>query len=382
MALFFWLLSGCTGLLYIIWIACLCYGFRKQLHKPAHSYRKDSPIFTTVVIPARNEEHHIGRLLDSLNWQTVDHANFEVIIVDDHSEDGTAQVVADFAAKHPELNLLMIDAGDNTESPKKKAIEAAVGIAKGDLLITMDADGTVGPAWLGGMVSVFQHESVELAAGPVRMKPVRGAFEYMQAFEFLSLIGSGMAMAGLGEHILANGANLAFTRNAYQMSASATPLHKRASGDDIQMLMAVKKQHRGAIRFISDPNCFVNTRPQRSLWEFFQQRKRWASKAKSGYDAWNSVISLWVFFFNFLLIALPVAGFFVPECFLAALWLFVVRFLADIPFLYAVAGFARQRKLFWVYLPLQLLYPWYILFTALAGVYGTYRWKGRKFSKQ
>ena len=72
----------------------------------------------SVIIPARNEEGNIGQLLQALQEQTYPSASFEVIVVDDHSTDGTVNVVKQF----PAIKLLQLKE-DDINSYKKKAIE-------------------------------------------------------------------------------------------------------------------------------------------------------------------------------------------------------------------------------------------------------------------
>jgi len=59
----------------------------------------------TVIIPIRNEQDHIGKLLDDLVRQTLDHSRFEIIIVDGMSEDNTLQVIENYMTKLPNIRI-------------------------------------------------------------------------------------------------------------------------------------------------------------------------------------------------------------------------------------------------------------------------------------
>jgi len=382
MTMLFFLIASMPGLLYVAWIIFLYYGLKKTLNQQFSVVSKDKMPFVSVIIPARNEEQNIISLLNDLLVQDAGMMNFEVIVVDDHSEDRTATLVADFAAQHPELKLLLIAASNISSRPKKDAIRDAVAIAHGDLLLTTDADCRLGPSWISGMASNFKEQSIDFLAGPVIYFPLRNFFERMQALEFLSLIGSALAMAGLGKPIMSNGANLAFTRNAFYALNDGTTLHAKASGDDIELMMAVKKSNPSRIRFISHAACLVSTHPESGLVTLMQQRIRWASKAKSGYDAWNTITALWVFMYQCAIIVLCVVGFFFPMAWMAAGMLFIVKALADLPFLYAITKQFKQSALLWTYLPLQLLYPWYIVIVAVIALGGRYQWKNRRYRGQ
>src|SRR5436189_454863 len=77
-----------------------------------------SSILVSIIIPARNEEKNIGLLLQALQDQTYPKDLIEIIVVDDHSEDATAEIVIKF----PGVKLLKLE-NDTINSYKKKAIE-------------------------------------------------------------------------------------------------------------------------------------------------------------------------------------------------------------------------------------------------------------------
>src|SRR5436309_2696283 len=97
----------------------------------------------SVIIPARNEEANIGVLLQALQQQTYPRELFEVIVVDDHSEDDTVAVVKQFK----EVKLLSV-ASNNINSFKKKAIETGITAATNELIVTTDADCRAPADWL------------------------------------------------------------------------------------------------------------------------------------------------------------------------------------------------------------------------------------------
>ncbi len=89
----------------------------------------------SIIIPARNEEENIGTLLAALQQQTYPANLLEIIVVDDHSTDGTVKVVQQFSS----VRLLQLKE-DNINSYKKKAIETGIAAATGELIVTTDAD--------------------------------------------------------------------------------------------------------------------------------------------------------------------------------------------------------------------------------------------------
>ncbi|HRP43580.1 MAG TPA: glycosyltransferase, partial [Ginsengibacter sp.] len=105
----------------------------------------------SVIISARNEEKRIGKCLESLALQNYPPESFEIIVINDFSEDNTSQVVRSFSAGFPQLRLIELSDFVRKEdiwSYKKKAIETGISQAKGTLIITTDADCVMPRTWI------------------------------------------------------------------------------------------------------------------------------------------------------------------------------------------------------------------------------------------
>ena len=118
----------------------------------------------SIVVAARNEALHIGPCLSSLLGQTYPAGLFEIIVADDHSEDGTAEVVRSFSGQGVRLVR-------PAQPGKKQALQAGIEAASGLLIATVDADCVAPPAWLSAMVSYYEAHRPVLLAGPVTFFP-------------------------------------------------------------------------------------------------------------------------------------------------------------------------------------------------------------------
>ncbi|MBC7892980.1 MAG: glycosyltransferase, partial [Sphingobacteriaceae bacterium] len=107
----------------------------------------------SVIIPARNEADNLPALLADLATQT--YPNFEVIVADDSSSDGTAELAEGFDAPFRLRVLRLRD--ELTSSPKKRAICQALHLANGPLIVTTDGDCRVGPDWLRSLAQFHEH---------------------------------------------------------------------------------------------------------------------------------------------------------------------------------------------------------------------------------
>lgn len=164
----------------------------------------------TVVVPFRNEVDNLEALAECLNLQS--HPSFEVIFVDDHSDDGSHELMEGIA---PSFNFKHRIEKLELGSGKKKAIQYAIERSTGEIILTTDADCTMGKDWIETMLSSFVKDDVQLVIGPVMLKGDTW-WKKLQSIEFSALIGMTKVLADLKRPTMANGANLAFTRSAFE----------------------------------------------------------------------------------------------------------------------------------------------------------------------
>ena len=125
-----------TGFL-LLYGTLILYYFYHWLRTKEFSADNTPPIFISVVVAARNEEKNIGHLFKMFQEQTYPPQLFEVIIVDDFSTDKTQDIILDFLSDRYHVIRPGTEAAN---SSKKKALEAGVQRAKGDLIVITDAD--------------------------------------------------------------------------------------------------------------------------------------------------------------------------------------------------------------------------------------------------
>ena len=103
--------------------------FKRQVH--------DKPK-VSIILPARNEEEFIGRCLDSLIKQ--DYTNYEIIVINDSSEDTTNKIILEYAKKNPKI--ISVDARIKPDGWMGKNWACMEGYKKasGELLLFTDAD--------------------------------------------------------------------------------------------------------------------------------------------------------------------------------------------------------------------------------------------------
>ena len=209
--------------------------------------------FVSVVIAARDEAHRIVACLQRLAVQ--DYPNYEILVVDDGSRDGTPELVEDLAEGDGRLRLLKSAEGGS----KKAALALGIAAAEGEIIATTDADCLVGSGWLRGMVAECEDDVgmvigfSQIGSGGERTG-VRGSYE---TTDFLNLMACIWGSSGQGHPMAASGQNLLFRRRAFDDVGGYQSVLHRASGDDVLLMQMVRTQTRWNIRFCTDERTFA-----------------------------------------------------------------------------------------------------------------------------
>ena len=338
----------------------------------------------SIVIPARNEAANIEACIAGILVQNYPTHLFEVIVIDDFSEDETADIVASLALQHNNVRLLRLQdftKDENIIAYKKRAIEIAIEQANHAWIITTDADCSFTNNWLATYDAYIQEHDCVMVAAPVTYKNTGSFLSIFQALDFISLQGITAAAVASGSHTLCNGANLCYSKEAFESVGKFSGIDHLPSGDDMLLMHKMKQSFEGKIGYLYAADAVVTTAPSATLELFIQQRIRWSSKALGYQDKLIFWILLLVYLVNFSLLAyLPVT---LIQTGNINKWLLLIgcKTIIELPFMYGSAKFFKQQKLLVWFLFMQ---PFHILYTVVAGWFGTfgsYKWKGRTVTK-
>lgn len=357
---------------YVVFIVIAAFHFNKVQNT---SESVGPTPFISVVVAARNETKGIHLLLESLRHQDYPQSLWEGIIVDDHSDDNTTELVHDFIEEHGLRNITVVG---STGFGKKSALETGVETAKGKWILQTDADCIAGSSWISAMSGYMKRE-IRFISGPIRLIPGNSWFEQLQALEMLGLVtlGAGSMLAGFPN--MANGANMAYHRQTFLELGGFGNSRGVASGDDEFLVQSIHQAFPGSLTFAKNPEAIIETTTI-STWSGFQsQRVRWVSKAKSYINRSTNMIQLmaWLGFLAFpwwLMISMTnLSVLSVP------IGLFLVKLLADRWLMKSGTLFLQKPDwLRWLLL-LEVAYIPYVIWIGIRGNFSTeYVWKGRK----
>jgi len=333
--------------------------------------------FISIIIPARNEETNIGALLESITKQTYPKNMFEVIVVDDFSTDRTATIIQSFSHVRYFHLQEWIDEGF-ANSFKKKAISEAIQRAKGQIIVTTDADCLVGKNWLQSIAQAFKTFNCQALAGPVMFFPPKSVLEQFQVLDFVAMQGITAAVLSSKKGAMCNGANFAYTREAFHRVKGYEGIDHLASGDDMMLIDKFAKEFPDEVTYLKDKDAVVQTKAMTSFGGLLRQRIRWASKNKALSDRKIQGVLLFSWVLNALLVATFVSMFFIKDQWFFALLLLFIKSIAEFFFCKEIAEFFDRKKSLPFLFILQPLHILYMTFVGLLGLFNSYTWKQRK----
>ncbi|MHB1277234.1 MAG: glycosyltransferase [Bacteroidia bacterium] len=329
-----------------------------------------------ILIALRNEEKNLPLLFNSLEKQSYTH--FQVLFIDDHSEDASGDLITAYCQSHPYARSLVLP---NGTTGKKQALSFAMAQVQSTWILCTDADTSMGPDWVLSMMHCACKRKAVFVSGPVSMNEDGSWFSRWQALEFSGLIAIGAAGIFMDRPTMCNGANLLYRREAFIRVGGFGGNEKIASGDDQFLMHRIHEWYPGGIQFCMDKRAIVCTGTLNSKKQFVQQRLRWASKNGQFERKAVSTEMLGVWLVPVFLLLDIAVGFYDPLFFVAFIIFFFIKLLFERHFYKHVLPFFRQSALiknFWLS---EILHVVYVVGIGLLGKFVSYEWKGRKHAR-
>lgn len=252
-------------------------------HKPSSARFEKLP-FVSVIICARNESENIKKFLPSILTQK--YPDFEVLVVNDNSTDGTQKTLADLSVKFS--NLKVVDFKEEKISKgKKQVLEFGVSEAKGEYLVMTDADcKAASPFWLVGMVSGFSNNS-ELVLGVGMYEKKQGWLNKLIQLDTLFIITQYISFAIAGFPYMSVGRNVAYKKSLFYQIGGFKNHYDIASGDDDLLINEMSPSTK--INVVYNPSAQTISVPENSWGNFINQKSRHIS-AGMKYNKRNLII--------------------------------------------------------------------------------------------
>jgi cellulose synthase/poly-beta-1,6-N-acetylglucosamine synthase-like glycosyltransferase len=364
--------------LYILFIAQLIYGFNK-LESYEKTEKKPITAFS-IIVPFRNEEKNLPKLLKSISNLNYPVELLEIILVDDFSTDASERICINWRLANGLIESTLLENLRLSNSPKKDAISRAIPIVKNKWIITTDADCIVPKNWLQTLDNFIQNKQPEMVVGAVVYKTKNNWFHHFQQLDLMSLQGTTIGSFGLGKPFMCNGANFAYTKNLFQEIGGFSGINNTASGDDVLLLQKAIAYTKDKVCYLKNEDFIVKTKPINDFYELFMQRVRWASKTSNYQTNYPKLLAVIVLAMNVSLVVsfgLWYFGKFDLRLFAMAL---ILKYGVDYLLLYKTNRYLRNKALI-PPLASSLFYPIFSSFVGIYSLFGSFNWKGRKFNK-
>lgn len=356
--------------LYLIFAIAILIGWFKLKAQTSRNQSSEFKSFS-ILVAVRNEGQNITKLLQGIEQQNYPKDNYEIIIIDDHSEDDTLE-------KINTQNLSNLKIVSSNGEGKKQAIQTGLKFASKAYIIQTDADCSVDKDWIKSINAYLISHDVKLLIAPVIFKKEKSFFSKLQALDFMSLMVSTAGLAGIKQAIMANGANLIYPKSIINNISILKP--ELASGDDVFLLHHCKNIFgRKSVHFLKSHSATVETKASKNLKSFLNQRLRWASKAKFYKDKMTLAVGFLILSINLFLVACLFLSLMSSKHWSLFLILFISKAIIDFVLLLPILVFYKRISLL-IYFPLlSILYLFYTSFVGLMSQFASFEWKNRKY---
>lgn len=335
---------------------------------------KDPELAVSVLIAARNECQYIEGLVRDLFKQKYPSHLFEVIVIDDGSEDETLSICKNLEKEFPTLKVLSNQVGEG----KKAALQSGISKAKFDIIATIDADCHVPEFWLATMNDHWKPGRTKMLLAPIILMPTESAFHQIQSLEMHAIMGLTGGFASQGKPIMANGANLMYDKQSF-LEIGGFASSTNPSGDDVFTMLAMHEKWPDSVQFVPHFQAVVATAPQANFSSFWQQRKRWLSKKSAYSNPWVKGVAVLSYLANLAgfisLVALIIA--FGSYWTNLLMWVLFVKLLLDLALIRTVSRDIQPYCGISHVLFAEIFMVVYVTFLGIFGNVSTYVWKGR-----
>lgn len=341
-----------------------------------------SKIEFSVIIPFRNEGENLPSLLYSLSALKYPSSLFEILLINDESEDHSVEICMDFKMNNPELQVQIIANKRTSASPKKDAIATGIEVSKFEHIITTDADCEVPLYWLQIFNEILIESQSKLVAGPVGFQELnsKSLLANFEELDFMSLQAAGAGAFGINKAFMCNGANLCYNKAAFFEAEGFEGNDHVSSGDDVFLLQKFQEKN-FPVAYLKSHEADVLTTHHPNISSLISQRIRWAAKSSAYKSNFAKLTGIVVLLMNFCLaigILLAFAGLISYK---AVLICFLIKFYMDLVLISKWSNYFKKNNILKHFWWCSIIYPFFTSYVAIMSLFTGFEWKGRSFRK-
>lgn len=251
-----------------LFIAVYVYnGFKLELKKqPLYK----SNLKLSIIVAAKNEEQNIAALFNSLENLNYPKENYEVIFVDDNSDDNTHSLIQSRAVN--KTNYKLLKAEQKEFEGKKGALQIGIQNAQNNFIVITDADCKPEVNWLKSIASKLD-AGYDFVFGVAPIESGKKLIEKLSAFENFRNTFLTISAVGLNVPYSASARSFAFRKSSFQRAGGYSNTTETISGDD-DLLIREAVKNKMLIGTVIDPEAFVYSEAPKTFNEYLKQKKR------------------------------------------------------------------------------------------------------------
>lgn len=271
----------------------------------------------SVVISARNEYSNLEQFLPAILSQ--DYPEYEVLVVNDFSDDGTSELLQDMQKQYPQLRVFTLHQHLNFFKGKKFPLSLGIKSAANDYLLLTDADcKPKSKQWISEMMKHYDDE-VELVIGYGAYQKKKGLLNWLIRYETLKTALQYFSYALAGYPYMGTGRNLSYKRGLFYRVGGFTSHYQIASGDDDLFVNKVATPQNTRLAYNVESHTV--SKPKTSFSTWFTQKSRHLTTGKHYRQAHKWRLAAYAFTklliypaFAATLIVLPLGSLFYAAC--------------------------------------------------------------------
>lgn len=226
----------------------------------------------SVIVAARNEEDKIIDCLKALDNIEYPAGKLEIILVNDNSTDRTGEIINDFISGKDRFKTIVPGGSLGKLKGKTNALAHALKIAKGEIILTTDADCAPGRDWVKSIVSYFSKDVAMVLGFTTQSGDT--PFYGMQAMDFLYLQTVASGSANYNKPTSCIGNNMAYRKSAYEEVGGYENIPFSIT-EDMKLMMTIHALNKYKIIYPLDKDTLMVSKPLPTYKDIFWQKKRW-----------------------------------------------------------------------------------------------------------
>jgi cellulose synthase/poly-beta-1,6-N-acetylglucosamine synthase-like glycosyltransferase len=249
----------------------LRYGLQKSLSLPVVNPSPQNKV--TVIVAAKNEEKIITECISSLKKLTYNKENLEIFLVNDKSTDKTKDIMIKETTGFSYFKVIdSLPEGSTNLKGKANALDTAIKLSSGEIIMGTDADCKVPKDWVQEVVKYYDNDTA-MVCGVTFVNSSQSLFHKVQALDWIYLQTLASASSGIKMTLSCIGNNLSFRKKVYEDLGGYRNI-KFSVTEDLALMQEMDAKGL-TIKYPINDKSLVETQACKTVNELFKQKRRW-----------------------------------------------------------------------------------------------------------